>query len=147
MESAGIPANIQLRQGSAPYKGDEIAYSVSFSRNTAAIESPLECSKIKGVNGEQNDNSLRHAGAACVCTGVGIYGSIKITDYRGLCWNGCRSPDSTRWCSAGRFSPAAAALPPSRHPCRILLKAASTPSTMRNASTASSYSRSQQDGV
>ncbi len=60
-------------KASNPGQSDKFGFVVSLSQdgNTLAVSAPGEHSAAKGVNGDQNDNSIPNAGAAYVFTRTG----------------------------------------------------------------------------
>src|SRR5439155_12794664 len=60
-------------KASNPGQSDKFGYVVSLSQdgNTLAVSAPGEASAAKGVNGDQNDNSIPNAGAVYVFTRTG----------------------------------------------------------------------------
>src|SRR5262247_2658732 len=60
-------------KASNPGQSDKFGFVVSLSQdgNTLAVSAPGEASSAKGINGDQNDNSIPEAGAAYVFTRTG----------------------------------------------------------------------------
>src|SRR2546428_13844030 len=60
-------------KASNPGQSDKFGFVVSLSQdgNTLAVSAPGEASAAKGVNGDQNDNSIPEAGAVYVFTRTG----------------------------------------------------------------------------
>lgn len=60
-------------KASNPGQSDRFGFVVSLSQdgNTLAVSAPFEASAAKGINGDQNDNSIPQAGAAYVFTRSG----------------------------------------------------------------------------
>jgi len=59
--------------------GDTFGFSVAVWGDTVVVGAQGESSNATGVNGDQNSNSARFAGAAYVLTGAGIGSQLAIT--------------------------------------------------------------------